>query len=330
MAPLSSVKERARALKERVFSKRNTRTIQLDESGSPSTAPAFKEAVRTRDSNIAAGPNAAVPKEEQPPNSTVAGNSRIAATVDKQLSHSASAKRSGLSSDIVVSQVDTPTPGGHSIDRVIPATLASVTCPDGSDQVQPISTDIGGHPSQKEELLRPVEPVFESPYMKLAIQSLEDKKGYEHLTKYIDQLGCEGAEQIISQFEKDVSQKLGPEALHGTSVLGMKVQRLLPVLGYAKPLVTSIAKLDPHHIAPWVCAGVFFALEVLSLFHFHYCSSTSRSKLLTIKSDWTGISQPRNSVDYSRYPFRVFNNSLSMEAARATRNHAELQFAGGS
>jgi hypothetical protein len=139
--------------------------------------------------------------------------------------------------------------------------------------------------------------------MKLAIQILEDKEGYEQLKKYIDQLGGEGAEQIISQFAKVVAQKLDPEAQQSTSILGMKVRRLLPVLGYAKPLVTSIAKLDPHQIAPWVCAGVFFCLEVIFLPHFYYCFSTYRSTLLTMKPDWAGISQSGNSVDYSRYPF---------------------------
>ena len=298
MAPPSKLREQARAFKKRVFSKKNTHTVGLDSPGSSSAAAVAKEAVGRRNSNIAAGPSVAVLEEERPPNSTVARSVDIPAAVGAELPPSTSIQRLGLSSGIMALQIDIPTGGSQSLDRV-----SSVMCCDGSDQVQPIPTDIGSHHSQKEEPLPPVESTLESPCMKLAIQSLEDKEGYEQLTKYIDQLGAEGAEQIISQFATVISQKLDPEAQQSTSILGMKVRRLLPVLGYAKPLVTSIAKLDPHQIAPWVCAGVFFCLEVIFLPHFYYCFSTYRSTLLTMKSDWTGVSQSGNSVDYSRYPF---------------------------
>jgi hypothetical protein len=43
----------------------------------------------------------------------------------------------------------------------------------------------------------------------------------------------------------------------------MRLQPYLPSLRTVKPLVMSISSLDPHKIAPFVCAGIFVAIEVI-------------------------------------------------------------------
>jgi hypothetical protein len=110
-------------------------------------------------------------------------------------------------------------------------------------------------PIPKEETLHPIDLAYKSPYIKLAIQSLEEKdpetfKAYQEVTKNMDQMSNDGVGRVMSQFERELSQRQGPEGFHDANALGMKVKRILPLIGYAKPLVTSIAKLDPHQVAP--------------------------------------------------------------------------------
>jgi hypothetical protein len=103
-------------------------------------------------------------------------------------------------------------------------------------------------------------------------------------------------EGAISQVKRKISQNGDTEAQH---ILRMTVKRLLPAIGHIKPLVTTIARLDPHHIAPYVCAGVFFALKVGK---FPYLESSCRNSvcdLLTVKADFTRLCQHRDSVNNS-------------------------------
>ena len=143
-------------------------------------------------------------------------------------------------------------------------TLPSTSGLNGSDGAQPRSKDIGS-PFAQEQPPQRIEAPYQSPYMNLALQdpqkhNLELLKSYQKMTselvEKVDRFDVGRLEGVISQVQ---TQKVNNKEQH---ILGMKVKRLLPAIGYIKPLVTTIAKLDPHQIAPYVCAGVFFALEV--------------------------------------------------------------------
>ena len=47
-----------------------------------------------------------------------------------------------------------------------------------------------------------------------------------------------------------------------------RIKLILPTLGAAKAFTMTLARVDPQGVAPLVCAGAFFALEVSPL-HVH-------------------------------------------------------------
>jgi hypothetical protein len=107
--------------------------------------------------------------------------------------------------------------------------------------------------------------------MKLALDNLEKEnpkvfQSYQNLeSEMCKKFGDTGVvrqlelDRVISHIQAEISQK----DTEDQELLSMQIKKkLLPALGYAKPLVTAITHLDPYKIAPWVVAGVFFTLEV--------------------------------------------------------------------
>ena len=79
-----------------------------------------------------------------------------------------------------------------------------------------------------------------------------------------DQLG------LSVEFENSILNKKLPEAFqddtsHVNHAIIRRLKNWLPALGSAKSLAMTVAKLDPHQLAPYIVAGSFFAVEVSSI-----------------------------------------------------------------
>ena len=79
-----------------------------------------------------------------------------------------------------------------------------------------------------------------------------------------------------TQFEDSILNKKLPEIFQEEAGLSSHaiIRRLkswLPALGAAKGLAMTLARLDPHHLAPYIVAGSFFAVEVGSVFRALFC-----------------------------------------------------------
>jgi hypothetical protein len=201
-------------------------------------------------------------------------------------------------------QVDGQSRERPETERVKIATSTLVTGPGHSGDTHPVSPRTSTGPLVNEEPLQRTGPWYQSPYMKIALENLETKdpklfKSYQQMqdemhSKFGDTgVGQLELNQVISQVRTVVSAK----DAESEELVNMKIKKkILPALGFAKPLIVAIARLDPHQIAPWVVAGVFFALEVPHSSVRLYCYEITQ---LILRIDVFIQHSPRCSVDNS-------------------------------
>ena len=68
-------------------------------------------------------------------------------------------------------------------------------------------------------------------------------------------------DQVVSKVSGKLDSKHGSQSKFRVFSARVKAT-ILPVLPQAKAFTMALSRLDPHGVAPFVCAGVFFALEV--------------------------------------------------------------------
>ena len=96
-------------------------------------------------------------------------------------------------------------------------------------------------------------------YEKLKLSARKDE--YDELG-----LSKDGIEFENSILNRTLPEAFQEEAGHSKHEIIRRLKSWLPVLGDAKGLAMTLARLDPNQLAPYIIAGSFFAVEVGSIF----------------------------------------------------------------